>query len=152
MSLPEITFTLIEDSDIEAERLARDTNLFTPGVDFALDSDGDLEWPIRFTTGLEAVAQSIRIGLLMIKGELPHNLDFGIPWLPNDHVPESEAILGGKYNETRLREIFRSMIASRPGVIQIRSLLLDFDRPERTLALSFNVMAEDGTILGELEV
>lgn len=152
MSLPIITFTLLPDTTLEDQRLARAQNLFKPGVDFALDADGDLEWPIRFTTGLEAVCQGLRIRLLMVKGELAHNLDYGVPWVVNDHVSEDEAILGSKYDEIRLRDIFRPIILSTPGVISIRSLALSFDRPERAFTMTFEVEGKEGTILGSLEV
>lgn len=152
MSLPVFSFTLLPDSNIETERLERQRNLFTPGVDFALDENGDLEWPLRFTTGLEAVAQGIRVRLLIIKGELEYNREYGIPWIANDFVSEEEAILGSKYDEVRYREIFRPMIMSTPGALELISMTFDHDREERSFAMDFEVRGEEGLIIGSLEV
>lgn len=152
MSLPLFTFTLLPDSDIEEERLERARKLYTPGVDFALDENHDLELPIRFTTGLEAVAQGMGIRLLMIKGELEYDREYGVPWIANDFVSEDEAILGSKYDEVRYREIFRPIIMKTPGALELKSMTFVHDREERSFAMDFEVRGEQGLIIGSLEV
>lgn len=149
MSLPSSTWTLIPDTALTSVQAATAAN-FTPGVDFLLDADGDLDLSLgdlRFTTGLEAVAQGIYIALHVFRGEWFLDREYGIPYLANDIVSEAEAILGGKFNAATAAAYFRRAIAAVAGVLEIRSLSVDFAGGTRTLSVRFNVRAETGTII-----
>lgn len=149
MSLPSSTWTLIPDTADSSVQAATPAS-FTPGVDFALDDDGDLDLStgdLTFTQGLAAVAQGLYIALHVFKGEWFLDREFGIPYLPNDVVPESEALLGGKFNPTTARAHFYKAIAAVSGVLEIRTLSLIFSAATRNLVVSFNVRAETGTII-----
>lgn len=122
------------------------------GTDWELDDDGDLIIPLRYTTGLKATAQGIRIRIQMFKGEWFLDQDLGVPYLESDTVAESDAILGQKFNETRALNAFRSIIAATPGVESILALAVSFDRSTRTLSVEWRVRSSFGVIEDSLEV
>ncbi len=151
MSLPSAAWVLTPiSSDSTAE-----ASTFTPGVDLALDGDGDLEvvTDLRFTTGLEAVAQGLSIRLQSFRGEWFPDLDDGIPYLERDGVPESEAILGQKFDERKISATFRREIVKAPGVDAVSDLVVGFDGATREMTLSFTVTTAFGQItVSELEL
>ena len=121
--------------------------LSTDPIDLLLDQDGDLVITggrLQFSTGLTAVVQGIRIRLLTFRGEWFLDLDHGIPYLENDSVDASEAILGQKFNEAKARAAFRDMILSAPGVVEILGLAVKFNRGTRQLDVAFRVRTEFG--------
>lgn len=151
MSHPTSSWILVPDTS-RASSTQGNSN-FTPGVDFLLDIDGDLDLSsgdLRFTTGLQAVAQGIWIRIQMFKGEWFLNLEEGIPYLPNDTVSEADALLGGKFSELRARAAFRKAIAAAPGVQTIDSLAVTFSAATRIMRVDFKVTTVAGTIEGSL--
>ncbi len=149
MSHPTTSWTLIEDV-VSTTAQATTTTTFTPGVDWALDDDGDLDLStgdLTFTRGLAAVAQGLYIALHVFKGEWFLDREYGIPYLPNDIVSEGEAILGGKFNPATATGHFRKAITAVAGVLEIRTLSLTFSAATREMVVSFNVRAETGTII-----
>ena len=75
--------------------------LETDPVDWALDEDGDLIIPIRYTRGLAAVRQGQLIRMRFVRGEWFANLDTGIRYMPNASVPARLALLGQRFNRAR---------------------------------------------------
>lgn len=151
MSHPTSTWTLIPDTVTATATTG--VGSFTPGRDYLLDIDGDVDLStgdIRFTTGLEAVAQDLYIALRMYKGEWFLNLEIGVPYLPNDVVAESDALLGQKFSALKSRAAFRAAIMSVEGVEEITSLAVTFDASTRELTVSFKVTTVAGTIEGEI--
>lgn len=123
--------------------------LITDPIDLLLGSDGDLDvgTDLTFSSGLAAVAQGITIRLAKQRGEWFANRDEGVPWLPNDVVAESAAILGQKFNEAKVRAAVRDAILAAPGVLGIASLVVSFDRATRTVAVTWSAR----TIFGDTD-
>jgi hypothetical protein len=114
-------------------------------VDWALDPlTGDLVMPIRWTRGLEAVAQGIRVRLLLVRGEWFLDLDAGVPYLPGNGVDPSLVILGRRFDRVRAEQAFREAVLRAPGVRAIRSMAIDFETATRTLRCSITVVTEFG--------
>lgn len=119
--------------------------LSTEPIDLALDASGtDLVMPPRFTRGLEAVAQGIRIRLRRIRGEWFLDRDAGVPYLATDIVPESEALLGQKFNALKARAAVRNELVKAPGVVELLALAVSFESTSRTLRIEFRVRTEFG--------
>lgn len=154
MSHPTSSWTLVADPSRAPTTLG--SARFAPGVDFKLDGDGDLDLStgdIQFTAvGLEATAQGIWLRIQFIRGELFVDRDFGIPYLPNDIVPETDAILGGKFSELKARAAFRQAILAAPGVETLEHLAITFDRATRVMTVDFKVIATAGTIEASQEL
>ncbi len=119
--------------------------LETDPVDWALDpTTGDLILPIRYTRGLEAVAQGIRFRLQLIRGEQFLDLDAGVPYLEGNGVDPTLVILGRRFDRTRADTAFRKAILRTPGVKSITSLAITFDGPTRTLSAAIVVRTTFG--------
>lgn len=122
--------------------------LITDPIDFLLGSDGDLVFQngdVVLSNGVEGIAQNIAIDLSIAIGEYFENREEGIPYFDNDLVPESQAILGGKFNAERIRAAFRQRLSSSFGVQDIIFTSVSFDSASRKITVSFNVQ----TIFGE---
>ena len=127
-------------------------SLIEPGIDWALDSDGDLIVPMRYTRGLEATAQGIRIRIQMFKGEWFLDTDLGVPYMESATVAEADALLGQKFNELKALSAFRRVIAIPPGVQSILALAVAFDRATRVMRVEWRVRSAYGVIEDSLEV
>lgn len=154
MSHPSTTWTLTPDPETPGAILARQTSAVVTGVDWAIDLDtGDLIFPLRYTTGLEAVAQGLRIRILSFRGEWFWNLDDGVPYLARNGVTADEALLGQRYDKAKAIAAFRDAILATPGVTEILTLAADFDTATRTLSISFKVRTTFGVVeVDELEI
>lgn len=113
-------------------------------VDLALDDDGDLEIPLRFTTGAEAVAQGLRIRLGMFRGEWFDDLDAGVPWFTE--------ILGQKFVQQRVVTTIGGVARAVPGVNEIVSLSADYDSPTRAVSIALTVRTDFGVVSVSMEV
>lgn len=118
--------------------------LATDQVDWALDEDGDLIMPIRYTRGLDAVAQGIRIRLRLVRGEWFLNMDAGVPYLDSNGVDPTLVLFGAKFDAVRADAAFRAAILKTPGVRSVLALSLVFDGRTRSLQASFQVATEFG--------
>lgn len=121
--------------------------LETDPIDFLLDEDEDItieNGDVVFSSGIDAVVQSVKLALGLYRGEWFLNRDEGTPWIANDIVPESVAILGGKFNDFRTRTAIRDVILNVPGVVELRSLTAAFDSATRVLSIAFSVRTEFG--------
>lgn len=118
----------------------------TRPIDLLLDSDGDLviDSDVHFSTGVNAVAQGIRIRLQNFKGEWFLDLDDGVPYYQD--------ILGQKYDQNKVRDAFRDAILATPGVEELLKLEVSFDGQTRTLSVEWEVRAATGTIEESLEL
>ncbi len=121
----------------------------TPGVDWALQADGDIEFPLRFTTGLEAVAQGVQVRLGDILGECFLNQSIGVEWI---ETPVSKAagitpILGQRPNLPRTRATVRKVIVNAPGVARIESMTATFAPTTRRLTMGADIRTSDGALL-----
>jgi hypothetical protein len=122
--------------------------LSTDPVCFARTIAGDLSFPLRFATGIDAVAIGIRARLLLFAGEWFLDLDAGIPYLPSidgsDAVPERAAILGQPFDEVKTRAAFRREILSVLGVVALPLLTIAFDGATRRLAINWRAKTAFG--------
>ena len=118
----------------------------TTPIDLRLDADGDLvfDHDLHWTEGIEAVAQGIRIRLLMFRGEWFLDLDHGVPWL--------QELLGKRYDEATARTAMREAIVAAPGVDELRSLALDFSSATRELRVDWEVRTTFGVSSDSIEV
>jgi hypothetical protein len=126
--------------------------LVTDRIDWALTEDNDLEIPLRFVVGLEAVTQGIRVRCGMIRGEWFMDRDLGVPLFEGDEdtlgVSADDAIFGQKFNRLKAIAAYREAILSTPGVPSngIVAIDVDFDNPSRTMVVSWRVQ----TIFGDI--
>jgi hypothetical protein len=142
--LASTTWSLLGDPEPLGASLARANAANDNGVDWALDDDGDVEFPFRLTTpGVEAVKQGIRIRIQTFLGEWFLDLDFGIPWF--------EKILGQKFNEAEIRNAFRALILETPGVLELISLTATYTSATRTVAIDWVVRTADGVVADTVE-
>ncbi len=118
--------------------------LLNDPISFLLDSDGELDFKagMAFSSGRAGVAQSIRVRVLLFKGEWFANLDTGLPW--------HQDILGQKFETTRVRDAFRTVIATAPGVESIEKLTVSFDGDTRTLTVGWTVLTTFGDTVEDL--
>lgn len=109
-------------------------------IDLLLDTDGDLVLTsgLEFSTGINAVAQGIRIRIQTFKGEWFLDLDHGVPYYQD--------LLGQKFNEIKARAAFREAILSAPGVDELTELEVSFDAQNRELTVSWEVTTSFGII------
>lgn len=151
MSHPFTSWILIPD---ETTIATAGTSSYTPGRDFLLDADGDIDLSsgdIQFTRGLAAVAQDLYVAIKMFKGEWFLNREVGIPYLPNDIVSETDALLGQKFSALKARAAFRTAIMSVQGVEKITKLAVSFETSTRAMSVVFTVKTVAGTIVATEE-
>lgn len=126
-------------------------------VDIAVNpASDDLYLPLRFSRGVAAVAQRVRIRMQFFRGEWFLDLDRGVPYLERAGVPAAEALLGQKFDAVKARNAYRDAItyldsARRipdPEVLGVPLLDVEFDSPTRTLRVTFQVT----TIFGDTPV
>lgn len=103
-------------------------------VDLLLDTDGDLVVAVTdlvFSSGVESVAQALRIRLLTFRGEWFLDLDNGVPYYQD--------LLGQKFDQITAQAAFREAIVGTDNVDEILSLSTSFDGATRTLNVSWAV-------------
>ena len=111
-------------------------------IDWELDNEGDLVVPLRYVTGLDAVAQGIRVRVRLIKGEWFRDPDLGVDWYGK--------ILGQKYDASRVQSEIRRAISATPGVSEILSISTGFSSENRTLSVSWRVRVDLDGLTGEV--
>ena len=128
------------------------TLLETDPLDIALGDDGDMlfgdDGGPYFTSGLAGVAQLCRTAVLLFKGEWFQDLDAGVPWMENGTVLEADAILGGPFDEARVRAAVRDALLGVVGVLSITRLEVSFDAADRELTITWSVR----TVFGDTPV
>ena len=113
-------------------------------IDLLLDDDGDLVLTsdLLFSTGINAVAQGIRIRIQTFKGEWFLDLNHGVPYYQD--------LLGQKFNEIKARSAFREAIITAPGVVELISLEVSFNGQTRELSVSWEARTTFGIVEEEL--
>jgi hypothetical protein len=118
--------------------------LETDPVCLARTADGDIDVPLRWARGLEAVVLGVTTRMRMVRGEWFQDRDAGVPWLPNDVVAADRAILGGKFNRARVDADLRAAIMSTPGVVEVLAMDIAFDGATRALTVAWKARAAWG--------
>ena len=114
--------------------------LLTDGVVFARDPPtGDLIFPLRLVSGLEAARVGARTRIMMCRGEWFLDLDAGMPYLPTQDgvVSQSDAILGAPYDPVKTRAAVLRELLTVPGALSVPVLRTDFDGSSRILAITW---------------
>lgn len=100
---------------------------------------------VLVTDLLTAVRQELTLALGMFKGEWFLNLDEGLPYY--------ERILGKRYDEAVITEVFRERIARVPSVKAIDTLAVSYDGPTRVLSVAWTVVTDTAeTATGDVEL
>ena len=108
--------------------------LKTDFVDWELDENNNLIFPIRYTYGEKAVKQGARVRLSLMKTEWFLNREIGMPFLPvKGEVSPAEAILGESYDEAKAISAVRSVLITTPGLTSITSIKTLWDPENRVL-------------------
>lgn len=115
------------------------TDAIIPLVDVAA-----LTTPSPFATGLDAVVIGVRTRLQLFAGEWFMNLDKGVAWLEADGIDPTRVILGTKYDEAVIRSEVLRAILDTPGVFEVTSLMIQFDKRERRVTMTWSARCQFG--------
>lgn len=130
--------------------------LSTDKIGLLLDEDGDLDTDAlsagELSVGLVAVEQGIRARIQLCKGEWFLDLDEGVPWFEGENVPSSEALIGGRFDAARTRDLMAEEISDTPGVTSIVSLAVEFNPSTRVMTVTFRARSIFGDAEGTVEV
>lgn len=110
-------------------------------ADIKLNSSGDIDLStgdIQLTSGLEAIAQALRIRLKFFKGEWFLSPDVGMPYFEKIFVKNPSVQL--------INSIFRKAILACPGVKDVKDIVPNYDPNTRKLSLSFSATTVAGVI------
>jgi len=113
-------------------------------VDWKLNSDGDLDFSgvnMTRTTGLDAVAQKIRLAMTLRLGEWFLDREKGMAY---------GDILGKKYSELTVLDSARSVLLGVTEVNSILKISSTFNRTTRTVHLKWTVDTTLGTLDGAI--
>lgn len=119
----------------------RDLKIDRTTGDLALDPlTGDL----AFVSDLDAIAQAIDQKLSLFRGEYFLDESLGMPYF--------EEIFVKNPNMIAVREWFRTTILSVDGVLEVKSLSLDYVTVSRDLSVDFIVSTDLGELSQTFEV
>lgn len=110
-------------------------------TDVKLDNTGDLELSngdLVGVSGADGVAQRLLLKLRSFRGEWFLDEAFGVPWYQDVLVRGADTAI--------LHATFTDAISSTPGVRRLERLVLDWDKTNRRLTVSFKVLTTDGTV------
>ena len=109
--------------------------------DLALTADGS---QIRFTeTTVDTLEQRIRTRLQTFRGEWYLNEDLGVPYFGEVMVKNPDV--------DRVRSLLMTELAAVPGVGQILSFVVNFERGDRVFTVNFKCRSTDGeTVEGSI--
>ena len=106
--------------------------LETDPLDVALDADGDILIDadgLHFVSGIDGVAQLVKIAVRLFKAEWYLDIEAGMPWF--------EEILGEKFDDALTRQRLNEVILGVPGVVEIRQLTIVPPTKDRDLSVTY---------------
>ncbi len=111
--------------------------------DLKLDTTtGDLELSaardLQIVTGIDAIAQHLRIRFNFFFGEWFLNRLLGVPWF--------EEVLVKAPDLNVVQSLLRDVILTTPGVLEITRFVIDFDGVTRQLSLDFDANTTEGPL------
>ncbi len=110
--------------------------------DLKLGVDGDLEMnkmgDLQLTMKGDAVRQYVQQRLRTFLGEWFLDLDVGVPYFQD--------ILVKNPNINQIDGIFKNIILTTPGVVELLSFTMDFDQTVRSLTVEFEYTSYSGEI------
>ncbi|MBA3841170.1 MAG: hypothetical protein H0X39_00865 [Actinobacteria bacterium] len=95
-------------------------------------------------TGISAVVQGIRRRIGTISGEWFLDLDLGVRWFERDHVPATAAILGQKFDATKVDAEVRRAILSTPAVTSVLRIDVAFNGATRGCSITWQARCAFG--------
>lgn len=121
--------------------------LETDPVTLLVDENNDLvvtNGRTSLARGLDACVIGARTRIQLIQGEWFLNRNVGVPWLENDLVSPTRAILGQRFVEAKVRSEIRKAILRTPGIVAVTRLDVSFDKATRTVAISWQARTAFG--------
>lgn len=108
-------------------------------MDLLLDDSGDLalvNGDLVTVTGVDEIAQRVRVRLRLFAGE----------WFlaPDQGVPYFDRILGQKISKAALLSILREQVLACPGIASIATLEADVDSARRSVSVTLSATTTDG--------
>lgn len=113
-------------------------------IDWELDDNNDLIFPLRYVRGNAAIAQRLRVKFRMARGEWFANGDAGFPMLENDFVTSAQAVMGDQFDRTKAEAIFRREALLVIGVSRVLTMQVTFSPSTRELDVNGNVLTVYG--------
>jgi hypothetical protein len=102
--------------------------------DLDVGADGDLS----LVDGIDAIRQHLKIRLQFFRGEWFLDTRLGVPYF--------EEILRKSPDLNVVQSLFRDVIRTTPGVVEITEFALDYEGTTRTLSLDFRALTTDGPL------
>jgi hypothetical protein len=101
--------------------------------DLVIDANG-----VKFTSGVESIAQAVQQNLRFFRGEWFADEDIGIPYFEEIFVKNPDL--------AAVREWFRRTILETVGILDIVSLDLSFDAATRKITVTYRATSDLGEI------
>mgnify|MGYP001560581996 CR=1 FL=1 len=114
--------------------------------DLKLDAAGDLlltGGDLVMVTGIDAIAQHLSMRLRMNRGEWFLDTALGVPLF--------DEVLVKNPNMGVIESIYRDIILETPGVLELKTISLEFDPATRSLEINFDVRTDLGRIVGAVQ-
>jgi hypothetical protein len=108
-------------------------------AELLLDAQFDFVWPPTVVTGLDALAQRIRIAANSARGEWWIDRGWGVAY--------REVWLGKRVDPRLVETDIRRVMLAVPGVRRVRDVVVAIDGASRRLTASWVVEAETGVVL-----
>ena len=117
--------------------------LLTDRIDLLLDEDNELviDRDLQFSSGVDGIAQSIRLNLQAFMGEWFLDLEDGVPYY--------QSILGKRYEAAKVVQAFRDPILATGGVQRLIAIGSSWDGATRTLTVSWEVETVFGDTISD---
>lgn len=120
----------------------------TDQIDFLVNlQTGDLDLSggkLNTSRGLQAIAQGAMIRAKQIKGEWFRNKAVGVPYIVNDVVSATDALLGAKFDRAKTEAAFRKVLETTPGVVRVLLLAISFDSKSRRVRATWRLRTAFG--------
>lgn len=115
----------------------------TDRVDLLLDSSGDvvITTDLQFSSGVQGVRQAIQIKLNNFQGEWFADLNNGIPYF--------QRILGKRFNEADIINIFRGALLSVDGVLKVLKIAASYVGATRIATVTWEVLTEFDDVVSD---
>lgn len=110
-------------------------------MDIALDANGDIDLTTRepaLVSGLDAIAQHLKIRLRFIKGEWHLDTREGVPYF--------EEIFEVGVDLRVIESIMRKVVLGTPGITSIVTIELTPDYAARTLDIALEALTREGVL------
>lgn len=107
--------------------------------------DGDLvirHGKLQETTGVDEIAQRLRLRVAKQLGEWRYNQASGVPWADYEGTT---GILGSRNGTQRARSLIESVVLATDGVKSVKTLQVRFDTVTRAYALQLEVETTYGS-------